>query len=106
MNAAMQCQQLAKSTTLRPTRLSLCEAVRRYGHEPPAHQSHIGNHPSSGRGDDIDDVCLPLSKLPEAQYGHSAHFWCAISKGGKTSNAPSHCLVYGKYCLGEALRSK
>jgi hypothetical protein len=30
----------------------------------------------------------------------------AISKGGKTSNAPSHCLVYGKYCLGEALRSK
>jgi hypothetical protein len=27
----------------------------------------------------------------------------AISKGGKPNNAPSHCLVYGQYCLGEFL---
>lgn len=24
----------------------------------------------------------------------------------KPNNVPSHCLIYGKYCLGEPLRSK
>lgn len=28
------------------------------------------------------------------------------ANGAKPINVPSHCLVYGKYCLGESLRSR
>jgi hypothetical protein len=30
----------------------------------------------------------------------------AVSSGAKRNNGASHCLVYGKYCLGDSLRSK
>ncbi len=30
----------------------------------------------------------------------------AISDGVKPNNGASHCLVYGKYCLGDPLRGK
>jgi hypothetical protein len=30
----------------------------------------------------------------------------APAHGAKPNNVPSHCLVYGKYCLGESLHGR
>lgn len=30
----------------------------------------------------------------------------AMPRGGKTDEGPTHCLVYGKYCVGEYLRGR
>ncbi|WP_207004047.1 hypothetical protein [Trinickia mobilis] len=30
----------------------------------------------------------------------------AMAKNGETNSKPSHCLVYGKYCLGDTLRGR
>ena len=30
----------------------------------------------------------------------------AIANNAKTNSKPPHCLIYGKYCLGDTLRSR
>ena len=30
----------------------------------------------------------------------------AVANNAKTNSQPSHCLIYGKYCLGDTLRSR
>jgi hypothetical protein len=46
------------------------------------------------------EICVPLTtrtvRLPVD----------ANPSGGEPNNATSHCLVYGKYCLGESLRGR
>ncbi|MEW6343307.1 MAG: hypothetical protein RXR20_04800 [Paraburkholderia sp.] len=48
----------------------------------------------------VNEVCQP----PAAQTLRSPTD--VTASGGKPNDAPAHCLMFGKYCLGEFLRGK
>jgi hypothetical protein len=45
-----------------------------------------------------------ICETPTTRTGHLPVD--ASPTGGELNNAPSHCLLYGKYCLGESLHDR